>query len=293
MGWIGRVIRWSIALLLIAIAVFWPLVITGASSGGAVADPVTFSNYRAEYFVDRDGNLDATETITAEFPGGRHGIFRFWDVANRNSPHVRQPPLITSITVDGQPAQFGLSSEEGGRFAVAKIGDPDTTLPYGTHKYVIRYRIPGVLDPGSTGAGKTFASSTVDPTASMPDPPSVFFWNVVAPGWNNYIAHADISVTLPGAVTGAQCTVGTGDGRACDGLSVRGDTMTVSAGELAPRTPITVRVGVDVPTPPRAELPWDYTWDRILGRSESGVLWVLLLTVVGAGIAWAMGKATT
>jgi hypothetical protein len=292
MSWIGRVIRWSITVLLIAFAVLWPLVFTGDEGGGSTDDPVWFSDYRAEFFVDQAGNLDATETITAEFPGGRHGIFRYWDVANPNSPHVRQQPQITSITLDDGPVNYQLLSENGGRFRVAKIGDADRTLDAGTHKYVIRYRIDGVLDPGRTGAAKTFASSTIGPTASIPDPPTVFYWNVVAPAWNNYIASAEISVTLPAAVTGAQCSVGSGVGTACADLAVAGDTVTASARELAPHTPITMRLGVDVPTPPRAELPWSYRWDRILGQSETGLLWVAIMTVVGAGIAWLLTKAT-
>ena len=69
-------------------------------------------------------------------------------------------------------------------FRVAKIGDPDKYLGFGTHVFEIRYRIPGVLDPGSTGADKRFAQSTGDAAAarrrcssgtSSPDP------------WNNEI----------------------------------------------------------------------------------------------------------
>ena len=43
----------------------------------------------------------------------------------------------------------------------------------------------------------------------------MFFWNVIAPSWNNRIQHADISVTLPSDVTGAQCSVGYGVGAPC------------------------------------------------------------------------------
>jgi hypothetical protein len=41
-----------------------------------------------------------------------------------------------------------------------------------------------------------------------------------------------------------------------------------------------VRAGVDVPVPPRISLPWPYTWDRILGQSLTGVVWIAGLTVV-------------
>ena len=74
--------------------------------------------------------------------------------------------------------------------------------------FEIRYSIPGALDPGGTGADLRFAESTGDNASA----PSVFYWNVVAGFWNNRIQQADISVTLPGDVTGAQCSVGVGVG---------------------------------------------------------------------------------
>ena len=44
----------------------------------------------AESLISEDGRLDAVETITAEFPSGRHGLFQWWDVANQNNPRLRQ-----------------------------------------------------------------------------------------------------------------------------------------------------------------------------------------------------------
>jgi hypothetical protein len=85
-----RVIRWLIPLALITFGLLWPLVFRGGSEAKDVSDPVVFSNYKGDFVVNSDGRLDAVETITAEFPSGRHGIFRYWDVANQNSPRV--PP---------------------------------------------------------------------------------------------------------------------------------------------------------------------------------------------------------
>ncbi len=70
-------------------------------------DPVVITDYVVDYTVNADGRLDAVETITGDFPSGRHGIFRYWDVANQNSPRVRQVPDITSILMDGEPVPFG------------------------------------------------------------------------------------------------------------------------------------------------------------------------------------------
>ena len=84
------------------------------------------------------------------------------------------------------------------RFRVAKIGDPDQYLSAGTHVFEIRYTIDGVLDPGTTGADKTFADSTGEAAAS----PSVFFWNVIGRPGTTRIQRADISVTMPGEIAG-------------------------------------------------------------------------------------------
>jgi hypothetical protein len=141
-----RVIRWLIPLALITFGLLWPVVFRGGSAASDVSDPVVFSNYKADFVVNSEGRLDAVETITAEFPSGRHGIFRYWDVANQNSPRVRQKPEITSILLDGEPVSYQMLWEDGERFRVAKIGDPDQYLSYGTHVVALRYSIAGVLD---------------------------------------------------------------------------------------------------------------------------------------------------
>ena len=267
-----------IPLALIVVGVLWPVVFRPSSEASDADDPVVFSNYDVDLIVSAGGRLDAVETITAEFPGGRHGLFKYWAVDNQNDPGLRQIPEVTSILLDGEPAPYQMLWEGGERFRVAKIGDPDEYLSYGTHVFEIRYNIDGVLDPGTTGADKTFADSTGEDARS----PSVFFWNVIAQAWNNEIDRAHVSVTLPGAVGRAQCSVGFGVGRACDDLTASGNRVELSATNLAPRTPVTLRAGVDVPTPPRNEVPWSFAWDRVLGQSVGGVLWVLALTVAGA-----------
>src|SRR5919204_7049846 len=108
-----RVFKWLIPLALIAIGLLWPLVFRGGSQASDVDDPVVFSNYKADFVVDANGDMDAVETITAEFPGGRHGIFRYWDVANQNSPRVRQKPEITAILLDGRPVSYQMLWEDG------------------------------------------------------------------------------------------------------------------------------------------------------------------------------------
>ena len=119
----GRLFKWLIPLALITFGLLWPLVFRGEAEATDVADPVVFSNYKADFVVGRDGQLDAVETITAEFPGGRHGIFRWWDIANQNNERLRQRPEVTSILLDGEPVSYQMLWEGGERFRVAKIGE--------------------------------------------------------------------------------------------------------------------------------------------------------------------------
>ncbi|WP_085145705.1 DUF2207 domain-containing protein [Mycolicibacterium wolinskyi] len=284
-----RALAWLFTLTLIGFGLLWPLVFGGGDDERADApDPVVITDYQAEFQVDADGRLHAVETITADFPSGRHGIFRHWDVANQNNPRLRQEPDITSVRLDGRPAPYQLQWAGDKRFRVARIGDPDVTLDWGSHVFEIRYTIPGVLDPGSVGADKQFAESTGDPNSR-----SVFYWNVIAPAWNNTIERAEISVTLPADITGAECSVGTGVGRACRDLAVSGNTVRMQALDLGPHTPVTLRAGVDVTTPPQVSLPWPHTWDRILGRSLTAVLWVAGLSVALGLLAYFWSRTTS
>ena len=263
-----------------ALALLWPLS-TRAPAAGPVSDPVTITDYRASYRVDARGELTATETVIGVFPDQRHGIFRYWDVANPNSAGVRQVPTITSVRMDGRPVHYDMLWRTGERFRVAQIGDASRYLKAGEHVFEIGYTVPGVLDPGDTGTGYDFASTTGRADTATP---SAFFWNVVAPGWENVIERAEITVDLPAQVAGAQCSVGWDHGRACDDLVVDGSRVTLSATDLSPRTPVTVRAGVEIATPERAEVLWGIGWDRVFGRSVAGAAWVFG-AILGAGIA--------
>ncbi|MGZ8714896.1 MAG: DUF2207 domain-containing protein, partial [Mycobacterium sp.] len=65
-----------IPLALIAVGVLWPVVIRPSTEASDADDPVVFSNYDVDLIVSAGGRLDAVEKITAEFPSGRHGLFK-------------------------------------------------------------------------------------------------------------------------------------------------------------------------------------------------------------------------
>ena len=280
--WIARLVLVALA----AVGLLWPLLAGLESSPSAADDPVTITDYRATFDVAADGTLTAVEDITAEFPSGRHGIFRYWDLADSADTSVRYLPDITSITQDGQPATFETSWQSGRRFLVAKIGHADRYLDPGPHRYRISYTIDGAISPVTAGALEDFASSAGAEDRSAR---SAFLWTVVARGWEMPIEKATAVITLPSAALLVECSVGTGSGVGpCTIDGAGGATVTVSARELAPRSGMVVRATMALPAPDRTHHPWSIAWDPILGRSVPALVLVLVATacMLVAGIAW-------
>src|SRR5262249_28739239 len=162
-----------------------------------------------------------------------------------HDPHVRMVPTVTSVTLDGAQVPYQMSWDDSRRIVTAKIGDPGKYLNPGTHDFVIHSVVPNALAPSNVGEGLSFASSTGETAGS----PSVFYWFVIK-SWNNRIAQADISVTLPAGTQGVQCTIGWGRGEPCPEPTITGNRIEMSIPNLAPRTPVTFRAGLDIATPP-------------------------------------------
>jgi hypothetical protein len=264
-----RVVLTVAGLLAFVVAVLLPVLVPDTAD--RTTEDTTITRYVADFTVDADGDLSARETLTVDFPSsGKHGIFRFFDQNDASAPRARRVPHDIAVTRDGSPDLVDLTTQSHDRYVVARVGDPDVTLLPGTHTYVITYRIDGVLEPGTDGT------------------PSQFYWNLIPGGWAQPIEKAQVRVHLPAPASGPRCVVGTSPGRGC-GLVGEGDRdFTVTAGDLAPYTPVTFKVGLDLPTPPPGEeLPWSTTWKPVLGDSWAGLIAVLVL----AGIAGAAGLA--
>jgi len=257
--------------LLAALAVLFIPVLAGLvpSSSSSTPDPVTITSYDARYSVDRHGVLTATETIVGDFPYGRHGIFRYWDLQDSADKNVRLRPQDFTVTRDGADEPYTMLWEQGRRFRVAKIGSADTLLSLGEHTYVLRYRIKGALAHGSVKSGTTASWGAATSKTSL------FNWQVVAGGWAMSMHKVRVRVDLPAKVTDAQCAVR--DRRTCtvDGVGTR--TLRLESTNLQPYTPISVRAEVPVPVPDRPSLPWPVALDRLLG--QNGPLAFLVLAV--------------
>jgi uncharacterized membrane protein YgcG len=261
-------------LVVLAIAVLWPTVQFG-TGGPADTDTTTITDYVADFTVADNGDLAVTETLTVDFPdGSKHGIFRFWDRSDPSAPHARRDPRDISVTMDGSPEEFDRTTQSGGRYVVARIGDPDVTLFPGNHTYTISYRIDGVLEPGTDGAQ------------------TQFYWNLIPGGWAQEIDKADLTVHLPAKVTSVSCAEGVG---ATGGCSVRGSgtrNLEVVTGRLDPRTPVTIKAGLPIATPPTTSIPWTTRFDPVLGDSVPALVIILLLAAVAGAVGLVVAHST-
>ncbi|MCD9155036.1 DUF2207 domain-containing protein [Aeromicrobium duanguangcaii] len=278
-------LRLVTAVVMIGLLLVPALATMSDPSDGAVADPVTITEYRADYDVADDGTLTATETITADFPFGRHGIFRYWDLADFADSGVRYRPHDVSIRLDGEPVPVSAYWEQGRRFRVAQIGDADSYLTPGSHTYTIKYRIDGVLAPNPD----RLAGSSASWTGGEADR-SEFVWQVVAAGWSMPIRAADLRVTLPHRADRLECSIG--DGRTCTVAGEGTRTLRITASGLPPNTPVVLRAAMDAPAPDRAHVPWSIGWDRALGSSVTPFLIVVLLSLVALAVGYLIDRST-
>lgn len=276
-------LRFVVALGLLAFLLF-PVLAAFVDDGGSSGyDPVTITAYEADYEVAADGTLTATETLTTNFPLGRHGIFRYWDVADAADHTVRYRPRDIEITLDGSDVPVEMMWENGRRYRVAKIGDADSTLTSGTHTYEISYRIDGVL-AANTAAEPDGSASWTDGDGDR----SQFVWQVVAAGWSMPIERADISVSLPTTPDITDCIVA--DGRSCD-VETDGSTLSITAEGLGAHNPLTVRAAMDEPAPDRASVPWSVAWDRLLGDRWWPAAVAALVSVAALALGWTVGRS--
>ena len=269
---------------LVGLVTLWPVVVNKIPSVDEAVgpDPVSITSYRADLVVHEDGRLDAVETLTTEFPIGRHGIFRFWDVSDPSDSHVRYVPEDIEVTLDGHDVPVEYLWQKGRRYRVAKIGDPDRFVISGEHTYQISYRIDGALAPTDVGGGDFETSSW---SSEGDHGTAVFYWNVVAQGWQMAIGQSEVHVKFPVDTGEVKCTTGYSASGSCriDGAGT--DEITIRTGALLPRTPVTVRADLDMPLPDRETLPWSVTFDPVLGRNAGVLPVVLLLALAGFALA--------
>jgi hypothetical protein len=234
-------------------------------SSSTDSESSTISNYVADFTVQADGDLEVVETLTVNFPVSRHGIFRFFDTRDPNDRYNRLMPEDIQVTRDGIPDGLELLKERRGRYINAKIGRAETTI-FNEHTYRISYRIEGALSKGSDGSR------------------TQFYWNLIPGGWKMPIDQSELTVHLPADARDFKCAIGVGATSGCEANGDGTETLTVRTGQLAPNTPVTIKAGLDIPTPDGNTLPWPSRLDPVFGRHPVVLGFVLgLAALAGLG----------
>ncbi|WP_205473859.1 DUF2207 domain-containing protein [Nocardioides sp. SYSU D00038] len=267
-----RIVGSLIGLAVVLAVLASPVLAWNLSFGDPGYEPTSISDYVADFTIDGDGDLTVVETLTVSFPGSdKHGIFRFFDRVDPAAEDKRREPDDISVTRDGANEPFEVLEEQHGRLTNVKIGSADTFISAGDHVYTIRYTIEDVIEPGQEV-----------------DAESQFYWNLVPSGWQQDIARSELTVNLPAASsTDVQCAVGVGETGGCEVEGAGTRTLVVRTGPLDDHTPVTIKTGVDMPTPDDGEtVPWPARWDRVLSTSPV-LLGLVLLAALGAGLVGA------
>ncbi len=145
----------------------------------------------------------------------------------------------------------------------------------GEHTYVIKYSMHDAIQPGE-GV----------------DEDSQFYWQLIPSGWLQDIDKSTLTVHLPVPSSAeVQCAVGLGETGGCEAEGAGTDTLTVTTGALADHTPVSIKTGLDLPTPDQDKnVPWSARFDRTLSSSPI-LLGLVVLLGLGRGRSSVHGAA--
>ena len=212
-----RLLRWALSALLLA-----------AVSTVAHAEE-RILRYLSDVQVQRDSSLQVLETIDvrAEREQINHGIYRDFPTRyrGRNGSQVRVGFNFEGATLDGQPV--AASAEAHGNGVRVKVGDADTFVEVGEHRYVLRYR-------------------TTRQVGRFPKYDELY-WNATGNGWIFPIDVAEARIRLPAAVKFGQRALYTGaqgsTGSSAEVVEEKpGEILFRTTGPLAPYEGLTVAV---------------------------------------------------
>ena len=150
---------------------------------GLVAAPAVaeerITSFVSDVEVQKDGALHVTETIDIVSEGDRirHGIYRDFPTRyrGRNGGQVRVGFSFEGAERDGNPEPAEVAPMSNG--VRMKVGDADTLIEPGLHRYVIRYKTSRQI-----GRFDTFDE---------------LYWNATGNGWPFPIDSAEARIRLP------------------------------------------------------------------------------------------------
>jgi uncharacterized membrane protein YgcG len=169
-------------------------------------------HYLSDVQVEKDSSLEVTETIDLRAENERinHGIYR--DFPTRYpGPHGSQIRIgftFEGATLDGMPVQAST-----GRIADGiriKIGDPNSLVSVGEHRYVIRYRATRELGFfkdfdelywNATGNGWIFPIDKAVARIHLPEPVKIGQRSVYAGAEGSTASNAEVVEEKPGEIS--------------------------------------------------------------------------------------------
>ena len=171
--------------------------------------------YASDVAIQPDASIEVIETIDvrAERNAINHGIFRDFPTRYRG-PHgsqIRVGFTFEGATLDGQQVEATTSPVFNG--VRIKIGDPDSFVEIGEHRYVIRYRTTRQL-----GRFKDYDE---------------LYWNATGNGWMFPIDVAEARIRLPQPVKLGRRAVYTGPQGSTEQFA---EVVDEKPGEIAFRT---------------------------------------------------------
>lgn len=241
-------------------------------------------HFDAVYEVARDSSVTVTETIDYDFASTHHhGIQRDLIVKQRKDGRYDRVYPLDVLSVSGSPGtptSYKVLDQPGGVKRI-RIGDPDREIT-GPHRYVIRYRLRGVLN-GFSGEDQ-------------------LYWNVTGDQWLVPVESTSVRIDTPTPLTRVTCFVGPRHSTlACDNAagSAGASSATFTNSRLVPGSGMTVVVGMQPLTSVGAAAPrpilqerWSFT--RAFAATFVTVpIAVLLFLAAIAGVvalAWRRGR---
>ena len=249
-----RLVGTAIGLGVIALLLCIPAFFYGSGTVTPTFEDTTITNYVANFDVASNGDMDVTETITVDFPGyGKHGIFRFWDLVDDNSPHARRTPEDITVTRDGSDEPFELSW----RGPPPPAGGQDRQRQHHARRRRAHLRDQVPHRRRARQNNERITGEDVD---------TMFYWQLIPRGWQQTIEKSTLTVHLPvPAQADVKCAIGNDSETGCTAEGGGTTDLTVTTGPIADRTPVTIATGLDMETPPEGNsVPWTGRWDRVL-----------------------------
>ncbi|MEI2703061.1 MAG: DUF2207 domain-containing protein [Baekduia sp.] len=254
-----RAIALAVRAGIVAVIAF-ALIAGPIDSSEKVSDTASIATYDVKFGLQANGDLSSIERIGVDFPSGKRGIFRIFDVKDpRGGPD--HPVSGVVVARDGNGDEPWVWQKKTSKTKTIRIGDENVYLEPGRHDYVIAHRTENTLERGKDG--------TV-----------VWWWDVVGSGWQMRMEEVSVTASLPADGAKVECV--RGEGTPCE-ATIDGRELSLRASSLAPYTPITVRV-----TFPAGALP-----EPPAGNSAL-IAWLIAIAcgLLGAGAAWYLVSGT-